>query len=117
MMLPRSLLVLALCLGAARAAHAQAPAPVNLAAGKPVTQSSTANDGLASRAVDGNTDGDWSHGSIREPDTFDTAARGTTRSSTAASASRPIEVGTKRFGGSSSRGPSFVALAAHGAPP
>lgn len=69
MMLPRSLLVLALCLGAARAAHAQAPAP-------------TANDGLASRAVDGNTDG-----------------------------------GTKRFGGSSSRGPSFVALAAHGAPP
>lgn len=62
--LTRSLCLAILCLGGAGTAHAQAPAPVNLAAGKPATQSSTANGGLASRAVDGNTDGAWSHGSV-----------------------------------------------------
>lgn len=63
-MLIRSLSTLALCLGAAGTAHAQAPAPVNLAAGKPATQASTYSGGDASRAVDGNTDGDWAHGSV-----------------------------------------------------
>jgi hypothetical protein len=36
----------------------------NLAAGKPATQSSTAFGGAASRAVDGNLDGDWNNGSV-----------------------------------------------------
>jgi hypothetical protein len=62
-MLPRSMFALALCL-AARTAHAQAPAPVNLAAGKPATQSSTHEGGVASRAVDGITDGEWNKGSV-----------------------------------------------------
>lgn len=62
--LTRSLFPLALCLAAARTAHAQAPAPVNLAAGKPATQSSTHGGGVASRAVDGNTDGVWDNGSV-----------------------------------------------------
>src|SRR5262249_36767046 len=36
----------------------------NLAAGKPATQSSTELGGDASRAVDGNLDGDWNAGSV-----------------------------------------------------
>jgi hypothetical protein len=39
-------------------------APVNLAQGKPATQSSTAAGGVASRAVDGNLNGDYSANSV-----------------------------------------------------
>ena len=40
------------------------PGSVNLALGKPTTQSSTAYNSPASLAVDGNTNGDWSGGSV-----------------------------------------------------
>jgi F5/8 type C domain len=40
----------------------------NLAYGKPVQQSSTAVGGMAARAVDGNTDGDFTHGSVTHTD-------------------------------------------------
>ncbi|HYN86759.1 MAG TPA: Ig-like domain-containing protein [Pyrinomonadaceae bacterium] len=40
------------------------PVPVNVALGKAATQSSTGWGGVAARAVDGNTDGDWSHNSM-----------------------------------------------------
>ena len=36
----------------------------NLALGRPATQSSTSHGGIASRAVDGNTDGNWGHNSV-----------------------------------------------------
>ncbi len=36
----------------------------NIAQGKATTQSSTQHGGASSRAVDGNTDGEWGHGSI-----------------------------------------------------
>ncbi|MGJ8672285.1 galactose-binding domain-containing protein [Rubritalea sp.] len=36
----------------------------NLALGQSVTQSSTDHEGVAERAVDGNTDGDWADGSV-----------------------------------------------------
>ena len=39
-------------------------APGNLSLGKPAIQSSTANGGIASLAVDGNTDGDFANGSV-----------------------------------------------------
>lgn len=42
----------------------QGPVATNLAQGKPAFQSSDPIGGSASRAVDGNTDGDWSHGSV-----------------------------------------------------
>lgn len=54
-------LVLALSPLAARAARAET---ANLALGKPATQSTTAVGGVASRAVDGNTDGNWGNGSV-----------------------------------------------------
>jgi alpha-L-fucosidase 2 len=38
--------------------------PVNVAAGKPASQSSEGYGGVASRAVDGNTDGNWGAGSV-----------------------------------------------------
>jgi hypothetical protein len=38
----------------------------NLAQGKPATQSSTANGGVAGRAVDGNTDGNFANNSVTE---------------------------------------------------
>ncbi|WDE98918.1 putative glycoside hydrolase [Lentisphaera profundi] len=38
----------------------------NMALGKPATQSSTVEGGVASRAVDGNTDGDMSKGSVNQ---------------------------------------------------
>ena len=38
--------------------------PVNVAVGKAATQRSTAYGGVAERAVDGNTDGNWSAGSV-----------------------------------------------------
>lgn len=38
--------------------------PVNLALGRPTSQSSTAYGGVSSRAVDGNTDGDYFAGSV-----------------------------------------------------
>jgi alpha-L-fucosidase 2 len=44
----------------------------DVAVGKPATQSTTAHDGVASRAVDGNTDGAWGSGSVthtNEPST------------------------------------------------
>lgn len=40
------------------------PSPENLALGGAASQSSTASGGIASRAIDGNTDGDWSSGSV-----------------------------------------------------
>ena len=40
------------------------PVGMNLARSKPAEQSSTAYDGVASRAVDGNTDGDYANGSV-----------------------------------------------------
>ena len=46
----------------------QATGETNLALGKPATQSSTAYDSPASRAVDGNTDGYWSNGSVSHTD-------------------------------------------------
>ncbi|HZG54317.1 MAG TPA: Ig-like domain-containing protein, partial [Pyrinomonadaceae bacterium] len=49
-------------------APVQPPAPTsrytNAAAGKPTSQSSTLTGGTSSRAVDGNTSGDWSAGSV-----------------------------------------------------
>jgi NedA-like, galactose-binding domain len=45
-------------------AEVQVFAPTDLAAGRTATQSSTAFDGDAARAVDGNTDGDWGAGSV-----------------------------------------------------
>lgn len=41
-----------------------AQTPVNIAFNQPATQSTTANDGEASRAVDGVTDGAWAIGSV-----------------------------------------------------
>ena len=49
-------------------AEPQAAGETNLALGKPATQSSTGWDSLASRAVDGNTDGDWYNGSVSHTD-------------------------------------------------
>jgi hypothetical protein len=43
---------------------AGAPTSGNIALGKTATQSTTGYDGLASRAVDGNTDGVWVNGSV-----------------------------------------------------
>ena len=40
------------------------PPPNNIAVNKTAIQSSTAYGGVASRAVDGNTDGDWSQNSV-----------------------------------------------------
>jgi len=37
---------------------------INMALGKPTSQSSTAFGGVSSRAVDGNTDGNWANGSV-----------------------------------------------------
>ncbi len=45
-------------------AEVQVFPPPNLAAGKIVTQSSTLNGGDASRAVDGNTNGNWNANSV-----------------------------------------------------
>jgi F5/8 type C domain len=45
----------------------------NLALRKPASQSSTLNDGVASRAVDGNPDGNWTHGSLTHTDVNDNA--------------------------------------------
>jgi hypothetical protein len=45
-------------------AEVQVFPPPNLAAGKTATQSSTLNGGVASRAVDGNTNGDWYANSV-----------------------------------------------------
>jgi uncharacterized repeat protein (TIGR01451 family) len=42
----------------------QGLAPRNLALGKTATQSSDNSGGVASRAVDGNTDGNWTNGSV-----------------------------------------------------
>ncbi|WP_423998889.1 discoidin domain-containing protein [Maribacter sp. IgM3_T14_3] len=42
----------------------ETPVVDNLAYQQPAVQSSTSNNGLASRAVDGNTSGEWSEGSI-----------------------------------------------------
>ncbi len=42
----------------------QGSMPRNLALGRPATQSSTGYDSPASRAVDGNTDGNWYNGSV-----------------------------------------------------
>jgi len=39
-----------------------------LSQGRPATQSSDPFGGVASRAVDGNTDGDWNHGSVTHTD-------------------------------------------------
>ena len=44
------------------------PAQNNIALNKPTSQSSTAFDGLASRAVDGNTDGNFFNGSVTHSD-------------------------------------------------
>ncbi len=41
-----------------------AQTPVNIAFNQPATQSTTANDGEAARAVDGVTDGAWANGSV-----------------------------------------------------
>jgi RHS repeat-associated protein len=49
-------------------AEAGAPAPTNLALGKPATQSSVLFGGVASRATDGNTDGAWGGGSVTHTD-------------------------------------------------
>src|SRR5215207_901367 len=45
-------------------AEPQAAGETNLALGKPATQSTTGWGSPASLAVDGNTDGDWFHGSV-----------------------------------------------------
>ena len=56
---------LILCLGAGRVAHAQVPVTVsNLAAGKTATQSSTDGPSAASRAIDGNIDGNNAKNSV-----------------------------------------------------
>lgn len=44
--------------------HKTTSSLVNLALNRPATQSTTAFGGVASRAVDGNTDGDFGHGSV-----------------------------------------------------
>ncbi len=49
-------------------AEVQVFPPINLALGQPAAQSSTLNGGSASRAVDGNTDGNWDHGSVSHTD-------------------------------------------------
>jgi hypothetical protein len=41
---------------------------INLALGKPTTQSTTTHDGVPSRAVDGNTNGNWGGGSVTHTD-------------------------------------------------
>ncbi|HEX8745693.1 MAG TPA: discoidin domain-containing protein, partial [Pyrinomonadaceae bacterium] len=51
----------------------EAASAVNLAAGMPATQSSTGWDSPASRAVDGNTDGNWYNGSVSHTDNNDQA--------------------------------------------
>ena len=44
---------------------APTPSPAeNLAFGQPATQSRTSHGGVASRAVDGNTNGSWTNGSV-----------------------------------------------------
>ena len=49
-------------------AEPQAAGETNLSLGKPATQSSTGWDSPASRAVDGNTDGNWYNGSVSHTD-------------------------------------------------
>jgi len=49
--------------------HATASSSTNLALNRPATQSSTAFGGVASRAVDGNTDGDFGNGSVTHTNT------------------------------------------------
>lgn len=48
----------------AGAGQAAAPPLVNLAKGRPARQSTVAVGGVAGRAVDGNTDGNWNNGSV-----------------------------------------------------
>ncbi len=47
---------------------AAGPSPTNLALGKTATQSSTVVGGVASRAVDGSTDGNWANNSVTHTD-------------------------------------------------
>ena len=61
-MLLRTYLLILFCLFFVLQSTAQTP--VNLALGQMASQSSTTNDGVAERAVDGITSGQWGEGSV-----------------------------------------------------